>query len=71
MNPQSQICPNPDCSARGQVGQGNIRVHSQQEGRYRCTTCGRTFAATTGLDPVRRTPDTLGATSPEHQEVPN
>ena len=48
MDPQTQFCPNPDCSARGQVGQGNIRVHSQTERRYRCTTCGRTFAATTG-----------------------
>ncbi len=48
MDPQTQFCPNLDCSARGQVGQGNIRVHSQQERRYRCTTCGRTFAATTG-----------------------
>ena len=48
MDPQTQFCPNPDCSARGQRGRGNIRVHSQRERRYRCTTCGRTFAATTG-----------------------
>jgi transposase-like protein len=48
MDPQTQCCPNPDCSARGQVGQGNIRVHSHQERRYRCTRCRRTFAATTG-----------------------
>ena len=48
MNPQTQFCHNPDCRARGQVGQGNIRVHSQAEQRYRCTTCGQTFAATTG-----------------------
>ncbi len=48
MDPQTQFCPNRDCPARGQVGQGNIRVHSQHERRYRCTTCGRTFAATTG-----------------------
>ena len=48
MDPQTQFCPNPNCSARGQVGQGNIRVHSHTERRYRCTTCGRTFAATTG-----------------------
>jgi hypothetical protein len=25
---------------------GNIRVHSRQERRFRCTTCGKTFAAT-------------------------
>jgi transposase-like protein len=48
MDPQAQFCPNPDCPARGQRSQGNIRVHSQTERRYRCTTCGRTFAATTG-----------------------
>ena len=48
MDPQCQFCPNLDCPARGQVGQGNIRVHSRTERRYRCTTCGRTFAATTG-----------------------
>ncbi len=48
MDPHAQFCPNPDCPARGQVGQGNIRVHSQTDRRYRCTTCRRTFAATTG-----------------------
>ena len=47
MNPQTQFCHNPQCPARGQLGPGNIRVHSQREQRYRCTTCGRTFAATT------------------------
>ncbi len=48
MDPQTQFCPNPACPARGQVGQGNIRVHSRKEQRYRCRHCGRTFAATTG-----------------------
>ncbi len=48
MDPRTQFCPNLDCPARGQVGQGNIRVHSHAERRYRCRTCGRTFAATTG-----------------------
>jgi transposase-like protein len=46
MDPQAQFCHNPDCPARGQPGLGNIRVHSQKERRYRCTTCGRTFAET-------------------------
>src|SRR3954470_8525966 len=46
MDPQAQFCHNPDCPARGQRGRGNIRVHSRKERRYRCTTCGRTFAAT-------------------------
>jgi transposase-like protein len=48
MNPMTQFCHNLDCPARGQVGQGNITIHSQKERRYRCTTCGKTFAATTG-----------------------
>ena len=48
MDPQTQFCPNEACAARGQVGQGNIRVHSWLEHRYRCRTCRQTFAATTG-----------------------
>ena len=48
MDPQRQFCHNPTCPARGQVGQGNIGVHSQVEERYVCHTCGRTFAATMG-----------------------
>jgi transposase-like protein len=48
MNPQTQFCHHPECPARGRVGQGNIGVHSRREQRYRCTTCGHTFAATTG-----------------------
>src|SRR3972149_5024406 len=43
-----QFCHNPDCTARGQVGQGNISVHYRPEQRYRCKTCGVTFAATKG-----------------------
>src|SRR5437588_436374 len=46
MDPQSQFCHNPDCTARGQLGLGNISVHSRKDRRYRCSTCGRTFAAT-------------------------
>jgi transposase-like protein len=46
MDPQAQFCHNPDCPARGQLGLGNLRVHSRKGRRYRCTTCGRTFAAT-------------------------
>jgi transposase-like protein len=46
MNPQTPCCHHPQCPARGQVGQRNMRVHSPAEQRYRCTTCGQTFAAT-------------------------
>lgn len=48
MNPQSVFCPNIDCPARGQQGQGNISVHSQQEKRYVCKVCEQTFSATKG-----------------------
>ena len=48
MNPQSQFCPNLDCSARGQIGQGNVHVHSQKERRYICRTCGQTFSESKG-----------------------
>src|SRR5438270_1687414 len=46
MDPLVQFCHNPDCLARGQLGGGNIRIHSRKERRYRCSACGRTFAAT-------------------------
>src|SRR5436305_5095107 len=46
MDPQSQFCHNLDCAARGQLGLSNISVHSRKERRYRCSVCGRTFAAT-------------------------
>jgi transposase-like protein len=48
MNPMAQFCHNLDCPARGQVGQGNITIHSRKQQRYRCKTCRSTFAATTG-----------------------
>jgi transposase-like protein len=48
MDPQQIFCPNRECPARGQVGEGNIGVHSQKEQRYRCRVCGKTFAARTG-----------------------
>lgn len=48
MDPQQAFCPNPECPARGQVGEGNIGVHSQKERRYHCQVCGKTFAARTG-----------------------
>ena len=48
MDPHRVFCPNPTCSDKGQQGRGNIGVHSQKKQRYRCTTCGKTFAATRG-----------------------
>src|SRR3954447_3095929 len=59
MDPQAQSCHNPDCPARGQAGLGNIWIHSRAERRYRCTTCGRTFAETrdTPFYRLKRTAD--------------
>ena len=48
MNPQEVFCPNMDCPARGQKGKGNIGVQSQQEKRYVCHECGKTFSARKG-----------------------
>ena len=48
MNASRQFCPNLECKARGQVGQGNIVIHSQKRPRYRCKVCGKTFSARAG-----------------------
>jgi transposase-like protein len=46
MDPSRHFCPNSSCPHRGLAGQGNIRVHSHKERRFRCRTCRKTFAAT-------------------------
>lgn len=48
MNPQEQFCPNLDCPARGQIGKGNIGIHSQKDKRYICYECQRTFTSSKG-----------------------
>ena len=48
MNPQELFCPDMACPARGQVGKGNIHVHSLQDKRCICDVCGKTFATTSG-----------------------
>jgi transposase-like protein len=48
MDTHGAFCPNPDCPARGQTDQGNLKVHSHHERRFRCTRCGKTFTATRG-----------------------
>lgn len=48
MDASNQVCPDLTCTARGQIGQGNIRIHDRKRGRYRCTTCGHTFSARRG-----------------------
>ena len=48
MDPENVFCHNPACPARGQVGEGNIGVHSRKEGRYICHVCDKTFSARKG-----------------------
>ena len=48
MDPTTAFCPNWHCHARGQIGLGNIGVHSRKEQRFICHECHKTFSATTG-----------------------
>ena len=48
MDPTTTFCPNSNCPARGQIGQGNIGIHSQKEQRFICHACQKTFSARTG-----------------------
>src|SRR2546421_1533225 len=48
MDASKQFCPNTACSARGQSGEGNIRIHSHNPERYRCRVCKKTFSARRG-----------------------
>ena len=48
MDPLKRFCPNPDCPARGQIGQGNVTVHSRKQCRYRCNICKKTFSERDG-----------------------
>jgi transposase-like protein len=46
MNPQELFCPMIACPARGQIGKGNIHVHSLKDKRCICDVCGQTFTTT-------------------------
>ena len=48
MDPTIAFCPNEHCHSRGQIGQGNIGIHSQKEQRFICHECHKTFSARTG-----------------------
>lgn len=48
------FCPNKDCPARGQGGEGNIRLHARTPARYRCQVRGKTFGARAGTPFYRR-----------------
>jgi transposase-like protein len=42
------------CPARGQTGQGNIRIHGKARPRFKCVVCGKTFSARAGTPFFRR-----------------
>jgi transposase-like protein len=48
MDASKQFCPNLRCCARGQIGEGNIRVHDRKRQRYRCRQCGHTWSSRRG-----------------------
>lgn len=48
MDPQTVFCHNMTCPARGQIGKGNIGVHSHKERRYICHVCNTTFSERKG-----------------------
>src|SRR3989442_891960 len=48
MDASQQFCPNEACSARGQIGAGNISIHGRKRPRYKCHHCGKTFSARKG-----------------------
>jgi transposase-like protein len=60
MDPQLAFCPNLDCPARGQLGQGNLIRHGRKRPRSKCKVCGTTFSPRRGTPLYRRrTPEEL------------
>ena len=61
MNPQELFCPMIACPARGQVGKGNIHVHSLKDKRCICEVCGQTFTTSKGtiFYRLRTNPETM------------
>lgn len=57
MHSPEVFCPNIDCPARGQTGQGNIRSHGKTRPRFTCMVCGKTFSARAGTPFFRRRTD--------------
>src|SRR5579859_2410308 len=47
-NTSRPFCPNGSCSARGQIGQGNVVIHDSKRQRYRCKVCNKTFSGRRG-----------------------
>jgi transposase-like protein len=48
MDPHQVFCHNSACPASGQIGKGNIVIHSQKDQLYKCKVCGKTFSERKG-----------------------
>ena len=48
METDGQWCDNAFCPDCGKIDAGNIKMHSDAERRFRCTTCQCTFSADKG-----------------------
>ena len=48
MDPTAICCPHRACPARGQSGEGHLRIHARQERRFLCTVGPKTFSLTKG-----------------------
>jgi transposase-like protein len=54
MDPHDVFCPNTSCPATGQIGEGNINIHSRSSERYHCNVCRKTFGSRKGTPLYRR-----------------
>jgi transposase-like protein len=57
IDPLTTFCPNMECPARAQVGEGNISIHSRKRQRYWCKVCEKAFSARAGTPFYRRRTD--------------
>jgi hypothetical protein len=66
MDPTTTCCPQSTCPASGQIGQGNLGRHAQQEPRGIGHAWQKTFSARTGtvLDRLRPSAATVGLVGP-------
>jgi hypothetical protein len=62
LDPSQQFCFNHECPDYGEVGKGNVYIHSYKERRYGCHPCKGTFAETRGtmFYRLRTPPETIG-----------
>jgi transposase-like protein len=66
MDPTTVCCPNGHCHTRGQTGMGHSGVHAQQEQRFICHACHKTFSARKGtvFYRLRTSAETVGLVVP-------